>query len=169
MEETIVNKVNQSGLLQIDLEELRPQGERIFFDLEPYLFMGQVLREKEFRGFITEHDWWQYNGKHVAIGCSVDAIIPTWAFMLISIQLSPFAQTIVFGDLTDLEKTLFQQLISNLNPNDFEGARVVVKGCSKESIPTDAYVQLSHKLQPIVKSLFFGEPCSTVPLFKKKS
>lgn len=169
MEETIVNKVNQSGLLQIDLEELRPQGERVFFDLEPYLFMSQVLREKDFRGFIAEHDWSQYNGKHVAIGCSVEAIIPTWAFMLISIQLSPYAKTIVFGDLQDLEKYIFQELIDQLNPSDFEGARVVVKGCSKESIPTDAYVQLSHKLHPVVKSLFFGEPCSTVPLFKKKS
>jgi len=168
MEEIISNKVNQSGLLQIDLEELRPKGERLFFDIAPQLFMGQVLREKEFRNFIKEHHWAQYAGKHVAIGCSVDAIIPTWAFMLLSIQLSSFAKTIVFGDLQDLEKVIFNQLIDQLNPSDFEGARVVVKGCSKESIPTDAYVQLSHKLEPIVKSLFFGEPCSTVPLFKRK-
>ncbi len=168
MEETIVNKVNQSGLLQIDLEELRPQGERVFFDLAPHLFMGQVLKEKDFRQFISEHDWTQYAGKHIAIGCSEEAIIPTWAFMLLSIQLNPYVKTIIYGDLQELEKTIFQELINKLNPSDFEGARVVVKGCSKESIPTDAYVQLSHKLQPIVKSLFFGEPCSTVPLYKKK-
>ena len=168
MEETIINKVNQSGLLQIDLEELKPKGDRVLFDLAPLLYMGLALREKEFRSFVSEHDWSQYDQKHVAIACSVDAIIPTWAFMLLSVHLSPYVSTIVFGDLVELEKVLFQKMIANLPTSDFEGARVVVKGCSKESIPTDAYVQLSHKLRPIVKSLFFGEPCSTVPLFKRK-
>ncbi|MHA8065165.1 DUF2480 family protein [Aquirufa sp. ROCK2-A2] len=168
MEDIIVNKVNQSGLLQIDLEELRPTGDRILLDVTPFLFMGQVVKEKDFRAFVNEHDWAQYSQKHVAIFCSADAIIPTWAYMLITVHLSPYAQTLVFGNLADLEKVLYQNMITHLPTENLEGARVVVKGCSKESIPTDAYVQLSHKLRPIVKSLFFGEPCSTVPIFKRK-
>ncbi|MDF5691807.1 DUF2480 family protein [Aquirufa aurantiipilula] len=169
MEEEIVSRVKQSGLIQLDLEEMRIPGERIFLDIKPQLFMELVLKEKDFRNYLAEHDWASYQDKHVAVGCSNDAIIPTWAFMLISIHLSPFAKTIVFGTLEDLEKTLFKQSIDELSTEDLQGARVVIKGCSKESVPTDAYVQIAQKLQPLVKSLFFGEPCSTVPLFKKKS
>ena len=169
MEEEIINRVKQSGLIQLDLEEMRIPGERIFLDIKPQLFMELVLKEKDFRNFISEHDWANYQDQHVAVGCSNDAIIPTWAFMLLSIQLSPYAKTIVFGTLDDLEKTLFKQSIDELDIQKLVGARVVIKGCSKESVPTDAYVQVAQKLQPIVKSLFFGEPCSTVPLFKRKS
>lgn len=169
MEEEIVNRVKQSGLIQLDLEEMRIPGERIFLDIKPQLFMELVLKEKDFRNFLAEHDWASYQGKHVAVGCSNDAIIPTWAFMLLSIQLSLYAKTIVFGTLDDLEKTLFKQSIDELDIQELIGARVVIKGCSKESVPTDAYVQVAQKLQPVVKSLFFGEPCSTVPLFKRKS
>lgn len=168
MEGEIVNRVKQSGLIQLDLEEMRVPGERVFLDIKSQLFMELVLKEKEFRQFIAEHPWEQYQGKHVAVGCSNDAIIPTWAFMLVSIHLTPYAQTVVFGNLEDLEKALFTQCIESLTTDDFIGAKVVIKGCSKESVPTDAYVQISRKLQPLVKSIFFGEPCSTVPLYKKK-
>ncbi len=168
MENEIVNKVANSGLIQLDLEELRPIGERVFFDLKPLLFQELVLKEKDFRSFIAEHDWSSYQDKFVAIGCSTDAIIPTWAFMLLSIHLTPYAKRIVEGDLQDLEQVLYQEAIDKLPLSDYENARVVVKGCSKESVPRSAYIHLSTKLQPIAKSLFYGEPCSTVPLFKKK-
>jgi hypothetical protein len=168
MENTIENKVAQSGLIQLDLETIRIPGERIFFDIKPLLFMDLVLKEKDFRAFLGDHAWNQYQGKHVAISCSSDAIIPIWAFMLVSTQMSPFAATIVYGNLADLEKELFTKSLLVLNLDTYRDGRVVVKGCSKEAVPTDAYVRLTTLLQPIVKSLFFGEPCSTVPIYKKK-
>lgn len=165
--EEIVNKVQQSGLIQIDLESLRPGGERIFFDIAPQLYMGLALREKDFRAFVQSHDWQQYTGKHVAIGCSTDAIIPTWAYMLVCTQLSPIVSTIHFGTLQELENQLFQSMIQNLDLTPYVDGKIVVKGCSKEAVPTDAYVALTNRLRPIVRSIFFGEPCSTVPLYKK--
>jgi hypothetical protein len=165
--EEIINKVQQSGLIQIDLESLRPGGERIFFDIAPQLYMGLALREKDFRAFVQSHDWQQYTGKHVAIGCSTDAIIPTWAYMLVCTQLSPIASTIHFGTLQELENQLFQSMIQNLDLTPYVDGKIVVKGCSKEAVPTDAYVALTNRLRPIVRSIFFGEPCSTVPLYKK--
>jgi len=169
MENTIENKVAQSGLIQLDLETIRIPGERIYFDIKPLLFMDLVLKEKDFRAFIAGHSWEQYKGKHVAISCSSDAIIPTWAFMLLSAQMRPFASTIVYGNLEELEKELFTKSLFTLNLDTYHDGRVVVKGCSKDSVPTDAYVRLTALLQPIVKSLFFGEPCSTVPIYKKKA
>lgn len=165
--EEIINKVQQSGLIQIDLESFRPKGERVFFDIAPQLYMGLALREKDFRAFVQNHDWQQYANKHVAIGCSTDAIIPTWAYMLLSSQLSPIASTVHFGTLIDLENQLFQTMIQNLDIAPYEDGKVVVKGCSKEAVPTDAYVALTNRLRPIARSIFFGEPCSTVPLYKK--
>jgi len=164
----IINKVAQSGLIQFDLEQIKPTGTRTLFDLKPLLFQELVLKEKDFREFLNQHDWSQYRDAHVAITCSTDAIIPTWAFMLLSIHLKPFAKTIVEGNLKDLEKQIWIDTIDQLNIEDFRDAKIVVKGCSKEAVPLAAYVHLSAKLQPIAKSLFFGEPCSTVPLFKKK-
>jgi hypothetical protein len=168
MENAIENKVAQSGLIQLDLETIRIPGERIFFDIRPLLFMDLVLKEKDFRAFLGDHSWNQYQGKHVAISCSSDAIIPTWAYMLVSTQMSPFASTIVYGNLADLEKELFAKSLLALNLDTYRDGRVVVKGCSKEAVPMDAYVKLTTLLRPIVKSLFFGEPCSTVPIYKKK-
>ncbi|MDU0808855.1 DUF2480 family protein [Aquirufa regiilacus] len=165
--EDIVNKVKQSGLIQIDLESLRPAGERVFFDIAPQLYMGLALREKDFRTFIQTHDWAQYDGKHVAIACSEDAIIPTWAYMLVSSSLTNHAATIVFGNLADLEKTLFDQVIQHMDLAEFEDGKIVIKGCSKEAVPLDAYVTLTNRLRPIARSIFFGEPCSTVPIYKK--
>ena len=169
MAEEIINRVNQSGLTQIDLEDLRIPGERIFIDIKDQLFQGIALREKDFREFIASHDWSTYAGKHVVVGCSEDAIIPTWAYMLLGVQLTPFVKTLVFGDFADLEKFLFDQALAKVNPADFQDAKIVIKGCSKESVPTDAYLKITQLLQPVAKSLFYGEPCSTVPLYKRKS
>lgn len=169
MAEEIINRVNQSGLTQIDLEDLRIPGERIFIDIKDQLFQGIALREKDFRAFIASQDWSIYGGKHVAVGCSEDAIIPTWAYMLLGVHLTPFVNTLVFGDLADLEKMLFDQALEKVNPEDFQDAKIVIKGCSKESVPTDAYLKITQLLQPVAKSLFYGEPCSTVPLYKRKS
>ena len=168
MAEEIINRVNQSGLTQIDLEDLRLAGDRIFIDIKDQLFQGIALREKDFRAFIAEQDWASYQGKHVAVGCSVDAIIPTWAFMLLGVSLTPYVKTLVFGNLADLEKTLFEKALSKIKPEDFQDAKIVIKGCSKESVPTDAYLKITQLLQPVAKSLFYGEPCSTVPLYKRK-
>jgi len=165
--EEIVNKVQQSGLIQIDLEDLRPKGDRVFFDLEPLLYMGLALREKDFREFIQTHDWSQYANKHVAIGCTSDAIIPTWAYMLISSKLSDLAISIVLGALADLEDQLYMEVIDQLDLSQYEDGKIVVKGCSKESVPLNAYVALTKRLRPVARSIFFGEPCSTVPIYKK--
>lgn len=168
MEEQIVNRVSASNLVTFDLEELYTPGERHLFDIKDQLFQGLILKEKEFRDFIKAHDWSQYSGKHVAITCSADAIVPTWAFMLLSISLQPFASTIVFGSLNDLERQLFNQKLSAVDWQKFHQAKVVVRGCSKVAVPISAYVEVTNHLRPIAASIMFGEACSTVPLFKSK-
>ena len=165
--EEIVNRVANSGLISLDLEELYPQGERVFYDLKDNLFMGQILKEKDFRTFLKEHDWSAYQDKYVAVGCTEDAIVPTWAYMLLGLKLAPYAKDVIFGNLEELETKIMQEVIDQLPLDSYQDARVVVKGCSKIAIPTAAYVAISVKLQPVVKSLMFGEPCSTVPLYKK--
>jgi hypothetical protein len=165
--EEIVNKVQKSGLIQIDLEDLRTKGERVFFDLEPLLYMGLALREKDFREFIQSHDWDQYTDKHIAIGCTSDAIIPTWAYMLVSSKLADLAASVVLGSLKELEDQLYLQVINQLDLSPYIDGKIVVKGCSKESVPLNAYVALTKRLRPVARSIFFGEPCSTVPIFKK--
>jgi len=167
MEEEIINRVAKSGLVSLDLEAFYDHGERVVYDLKDNLFMGLILKEKDFREFLKNHDWSQYTGKNVAVGCSEDAVIPTWAYMLLTLQLAPFAHVVVFGDLADLEDQLFDEALQKINPEDFRDARVVVKGCSKFPVPTSAYVAITRKLQPVVQTLMFGEPCSTVPLFKR--
>ncbi|QJW88190.1 DUF2480 family protein [Spirosoma taeanense] len=167
METEIVNRVASSGLITLDLENLYHPGERLIYDLKDNLYMGLMLKEKDFRGFLKEHDWSQYSGKNVAITCTEDAIVPTWAYMLLTLHLQPYAHTTVFGTLTDLEEKLYFEAIAQINPEDYRDARVVVKGCSKVSVPTSAYVELTRVLRPVVQSLLFGEPCSTVPLYKR--
>lgn len=167
-EELIINKVINSGLITFDLEDLYDKGERVVYDLKDNLFMGMILKEKDFREFLKSHDWSQYAGKNVAITCSEDAIIPTWAYMLLTIKLQPVANSVVFGTLEELENKLFFDALQKVNPEEYRGARVVVKGCSKVPVPTAAYVEITRLLQPVVQSLMFGEPCSTVPLYKKK-
>lgn len=165
--EEIINKVANSGLVTLDLEDYYHQGERVVYDLKDNLFMGMILKEKDFREFLKSHDWAQYAGKNVAITCTEDAIIPTWAYMLLTLQLEPHTHSVVFGTLNDLEEKLFFDAINRIDVETFRDVRVVVKGCSKHPVPTAAYVELTRKLQPVVQSLMFGEPCSTVPLFKK--
>lgn len=167
MEDIIINKVATSGLITFDLEDLYDKNERVIYDLKDNLFMGMILKEKDFREFLKTHDWSQYTGKNVAIICSEDAIIPTWAYMLLALKLEPVANAVVFGDLAALEDKLFYDAIAKVNPEDYRDARVVVKGCSKVPVPTAAYVEITRKLQPVAQSLMFGEPCSTVPLYKR--
>jgi hypothetical protein len=167
MADEITNKVANSGIITFDLEEYYSKGERVLFDIKPLLFQELILKEKDFRDFVKDHDWSLYQDKFVAITCTADAIIPTWAFMLVSLALEPYAKKIVFGDIQQLETILFHELISNIDISEFEDKRVVVKGCGKLPIPLHAYVLLSAKLKPAAKSIMFGEPCSTVPLYKK--
>ena len=168
MAEEIINKVAQSGLIQIDLEEFIPKEDKIVLDIKDQLWQGIALKEKDFREFIKNHNWKLYKGKYVAVTCSVDAVIPTWAYMLLASSLNPFARKIVFGKMEDLDQQLLLDYISALDFTEFQDARVIVKGCSSIPSPEKAFVELTSKLQPVVKSLMFGEPCSTVPIYKKK-
>jgi hypothetical protein len=166
-QQQIINKVATSSLVTINLEDYYEAGERVLLDIKDQLYQGLLLREKDFRDFIKNHDWAQYQDKLVAITCSTEAIVPTWAYMLLSIALNPFAKKVVFGSLLDLEIELFRTALKKINWSDFKDAKVVIKGCSKVDVPVAIYVDTVNQLKPIVSSLMFGEPCSTVPLFKK--
>ncbi len=165
-ENVIINKVASSGILTLDLEEMYPRGERVVFDIAPLLWEGIALKEKDFREALKGHDWAQYQGKFVAVHCSEDAIIPTWAYMLVATYLQPRAAFVTQGDAEQMERAVFTRFVQDLDVEPYRGARIVVKGCSKLPVPLNAYVELSAKLLPEVKSLMFGEPCSTVPLYK---
>lgn len=167
MSNQIINRVANSSIVSLDLETIYPEGERVVYDIKANLYEETILREKEFRAFIKENDWSFYQGKNVAITCSVDAIVPTWAFMLIASKLNSVANHISFGTLAELEKELFTIAISKLNIEEYRDAKIVVKGCSGNAIPTSAYVEIVRVLQPITASLMFGEPCSTVPVYKR--
>ncbi len=167
MSEEIVNRVANSGLITFNLEDLFPEGERVLYDIKDNLWQEIALKEKDFREFVKEHDWSQYQDKYVAIYCSVDAIVPTWAYMLLTIKLAPFAKKVVFGGLNELENVLFDEALSKVNTDDYIDARVVIKGCSGKAVPASAYVRITEILQPVAKILMYGEPCSTVPLYKK--
>jgi hypothetical protein len=164
----IVNKVAASGLISLDIQDLLPKEERVVLDIAPVLWQGLVLKEKDFRAFIAEHNWSAYQNKNLSFYCSVDAIIPTWAWMLLTTAAQPFAKRICFGNEAQHINQLLSEAIRNMNVNAYEGARVVVKGCSELPVNESIYVLLTERLLPHVKSLMFGEPCSTVPLFKKK-
>ncbi len=167
MQEEIVNRVANSGLVTLDLEEFYQPGERVELDIKPMLYRELMLKEKEFRQFLKEKDWTAYKGKNVAITCTADAIVPTWAFMLVAIHLEPYASNIVYGSLDQLENKLFQDALAKVNPEEFQNAKVVIKGCSKYPVPVFAYAEVARKLRPFVASLMYGEPCSTVPLYKR--
>lgn len=164
----IVNKVAQSGLVTIDLEDLYVPGERVLFDMKEWLYEELILKEKDFREKLKTHNWEAYKEKFVAVTCTVDAVVPTWAYMLVAIHLKPFAKKITFGTLDRLEDELFSEAISKLNIEDLTDQKIVIKGCSKIAVPVSAYVNLTARLRPVVKSIMYGEPCSTVPLFKRK-
>lgn len=168
MSEQIVNKVANSGLVNFDLEEHYPQGKRVLIDLKDWLYEGLILKEKDFRQAVKVHDWKQYQDQYVCINCSVDAIIPMWAYMLISNAASAYTKAIVKGSLENLELVLFHDLIQKLDVEPFLNQRVIIKGCSNLPIPESAYVAITNKLSPVVKSIMYGEACSSVPIFKKK-
>ena len=163
----IVNRVANSALITIDLEDYYPKGTRVYFDIKEWLYEGLVLREKEFRSFVNTHDWSTYKGQFIALHCTSDAIIPGWAYMLVRLQLSGIAKQVVVGDLETLETTLYQTTIDNLDLRFCENKPVIIKGCSNKPVPQNAYLFLIDKLQPIAKSIMYGEACSSVPLFKK--
>lgn len=167
MAEEIINRVANSKLVTINLEDLYPQGERVLFDIKDWLLEGFVLREKDFRETAKSHDWLQYTGKYVALTCSSDAIIPGWAYMLLSTYLAPVARKVVVGDLEMLETILYTGILNDLDISKYEGLPVIIKGCSRRPVPQNAYLQLINKLQPVAKSIMYGEACSSVPLFKK--
>lgn len=166
-EKEIINRVANSLLVTLDLEEYYQPGERVVVDIKDQLFQELILKEKDFRNFIRTQDWSQYKNKFVAITCSADAIIPTWAYMLLTSALQPFAGTIVFGTIEDLETKIFSDQLRQLEWTKFKDAKVVIKGCSKVNVPAAVYVEATRLLMPWASSIMFGEPCSTVPVYKK--
>lgn len=164
----LVNRVAQSGLITLKLEEYFPTEEICIFDLKDYLFRGLILREKDFREALKSHDWNQYEGKNLAVFCSADAIIPMWAYMLITVYAEPIANRVFQGSPERfIEFSLFEK-ISEIDFSQYKDQRVIVKGCANHPIPAFAYAELTNKLRSVAKSIMFGEPCSTVPIFKNK-
>jgi hypothetical protein len=168
MSEVLVNKVANSGLITLDLEAYLPQGEMKSFDLKDHLFMGLILKEKDFREALKNLDWQTYKDKNVFIHCSVDAVIPVWAYMLVVTYLQPVAQSIYVGEEADMFKFLFLKNLGAIDPSLFADQRVVVKGCGEIHIDNYAYAEVSRVLLPVVNSIMYGEPCCTVPVYNKK-
>jgi len=167
--EEIVNRVAKSPLISLDLEDYLQKGDKVTFDLKEVLFQGMILREKDLREFLKTNDWSDYEGKHVGLICSVDAIVPTWAYMLLATKIQDHAASITYGDEDEIEKKLIDQAIEKcLFNNDFEDKKVVIKGCGEVKNIEYAYTAITTKLLPHVSSLMYGEPCSTVPIFKRK-
>lgn len=167
MSEPFINKVAESGLVTLDLETWYPRGETAVFDLKDHLFMGMILKEKDYREALKNLDWSIYKGKDVALFCSADAIIPVWAWMLAATYLQPVANEIVMGDEKELQKRIFLKNLSAINVNEYTDKRVVIKGCGDTPIADYAYMEITRLLRPVVKSIMYGEPCSTVPVYKK--
>jgi hypothetical protein len=167
--EPILNRVAQSKLVTFNLEDYYPEGQRMLLDIKDWLYEGFILREKEFRSQLAEHDWTQYKNAFVALYCSSDAIVPGWAYMLITTKLRPYAQKTLQGDLEQLETSIYQSVIEKLDVSEFKDRLVIIKGCTNKPVPPNAYLLITQKLQPVVKSLMYGEACSSVPLFKKDS
>mgnify|MGYP000191593795 FL=1 len=165
--EDIVNRVANSSLITIDLEDYYPAGERTVLDIKDWLYEGLILKEKEFRNTLKNFDWQQFKNHHIALCCSSEAIIPAWAFLLIQTHLHGIAKTVVFGTLEILETVLYTTIIENLDVSVYKDKPVIVKGCSDKAVPQNAYLLLSKKLQGVARSIMYGEACSAVPLFKK--
>ncbi len=166
--EEIRNKVAESGLITLSLEDYYPRAARLNLDIAPWLYEGMILREKDFRAHLKEHDWSQYQDAYVAVFCSADAIVPQWAYMLLGSYLQGLAKKVVFGDQAILETVVMDEVLSKLDLEQFKDKRVILKGCGSLPIPPQAYLKFSMELQKVVKSLMFGEACSTVPIYKKK-
>lgn len=166
--EPIRNKVAESGIITLDLAGFLLKDEEIaIFDIKPFLFREMILREKDYRTALPEHDWSLYENKYVAVMCSADAIVPVWAYMLAASFLQPLAKTIYFGTADEMKKHFLLNTINNINVAEYDDKRVVIKGCGDIHVPDAAYVAVTEKLRPVVKSLMYGEPCSTVPVYKK--
>ena len=168
MAEEIINRVAKSKLKTIDLEDFYPKGPRTSIDIKNWLFHELILKEKDFRESLKNHDWSQYKNHYIALTCSSDAIIPSWANMLIATYTSPFAIKTIVGNLQQLDIAIFQDMLNNFSVEAYKNVPVIIKGCSNKPIPETAYIQLIEKLQPVAKSIMFGEACSTVALYKKK-
>ncbi len=166
--ETIVNKVAESGIITLDLAPYVDASDVLAFDLKPFLFREMILREKDYRASLQTHDWQQYAGKHVAVFCSVEAIIPVWAYMLAASLLEPVCKAVYFGSTEEYSKVLLNERINEIPLDEYTDKRVVIKGCGETPIPDAAYVAITAHLRPVVKSLMYGEPCSTVPIYKKR-
>lgn len=168
MQEEIRNRVAESKLETFNLEEFYPEGERVLFDIKDWLDQGFILKEKDFRARAAAHNWEQYKGAFVALYCSSDAIVPTWAYMLLTTKLSPYCKKVVLGSLDTLETVLYQELIKELDLSAYRDKPVIIKGCSKKAVPENAYLFITAKLQSVAKSVMYGEACSSVPLYKRK-
>lgn len=168
MEEEIINRVANSKLIVVDLEDYYPKGKRTVLDIKDWLFEELVLREKDFRDQLKTHDWSQYQDDYVALTCTSDAIVPAWAFMLLTMYLEPYAKKIVLGSLEQLETSIYQDIIHNLDISSFKDKPLIIKGCVNKPVPANAYILLSEKLKPIAQSIMYGEACSAVPLYKRK-
>ncbi|MDO5655083.1 MAG: DUF2480 family protein [Flavobacteriaceae bacterium] len=166
--EEIVNRIAKSPLVSIDLEEFFPTDACIEIDITQWLHQGLILREKDFREQLNAHDWSQYKEANIALYCSADAILPGWAFLLITAHLQPFAKKIVIGNIYQLYQSLYLEIINEIKLDAYLGKKVMIKGCSKKPVPENAFIYLAQRLLPVVDSLMYGEACSTVPLFKKK-
>lgn len=164
----IINRVANSVLEVFDLEDYYPKGNRVQIDISQWLLEGFLLKEKDFREHLQQHDWSQYQGQYVAIICSTDAIVPAWASILITLHLAPFAKKIVNGTFEDLETALYQEILPTIDYTIYENKPVIIKGCSKKPVPMSAYVLAAQYLQPFAKSIMYGEACSAVPLYKKR-
>lgn len=168
MSEPFVNKIAESGLITLDLEAYLPKAETAVFDLKDFLFMGMILKEKDYREALKNADWEPFRGKAVALTCTADAIIPVWAWMLAVSYLEPVASAVVMGDETELRRQLILDNLKAINTEEFADQRVVIKGCGETPIPDFMYMEITKRLRPVVKSIMYGEPCSTVPVYKKK-
>ena len=168
MSELIVNKVAKSGLITLDLAKYLPKEQIQELDIKPFLFKEMILKEKDFRESMKEHDWTQYQDKNLAVFCSNDAIIPHWAFMLISVYATPYVNFIAVGNKAQIQKMLLRKNLESINLADYTDERVIIKGCGNPAVGADAYAEISRRLQKVVKSLMYGEACSTVPIYKKK-
>lgn len=168
MQHEIKNRVAESILETFNLEEFYPEGDRVLFDIKDWLDQGFILKEKQFRALANSHNWAQYQGAYVALCCSTDAIVPTWAYMLITTKLKPYCNKVILGSLDTLETIVYREVIQSIDLSAYQDKPVIVKGCSKKPVPEDAYLFITSRLQQVAKSVMYGEACSSVPLYKRK-
>jgi hypothetical protein len=167
MAEEIRNKIAESGLITLSLEDYYPKGKRMALDISPWLYEGLILREKDFRAYLKDHDWAQYQGAYVALFCSADAIIPQWSYMLLASHLKAFAKKVIYGSPEQLEAMVMEESLAKVDLDEYQDKRIILKGCGDLPIPPHAYLYFTTRLQEVATSIMFGEACSTVPIYKK--